>query len=162
MGRSSRHFLEIRESEGITISSPKSEIEKGIDKCIEEVDNGNTSYLDAVLKLRKYKEFFDSQLSKIKEWEDKNKGFIQAEAEDYGNEYKDAKFEFRSGGRIFKFDHIKEIADTKNQLKSLEDKYRMAWENKQKGLLNVTEDGEVLELPEVSYKKDSMIVKFKK
>lgn len=54
-----------------------------------------------------------------------------------------------------------EIDQKEAELKALKDRYQSAWENKQRGLLAVTEDGEELQLPTVSYRKSSMIVKFK-
>ncbi|HLV51088.1 MAG TPA: hypothetical protein VKY44_03940 [Flavobacterium sp.] len=128
----------------------------------QRVDDGEMTYLDAVIAMREEKEFYESQLDIIKGWEENSKDEIEQEAAQYQNEYKGVKFEFRSGGKTFNFKGIKEIDEAKNNLKELESKYQAAWENKQKGLMSVTEDGEELQLPEVSYRKSSMIVKLPK
>lgn len=128
---------------------------------IQRAEDGEMSLLDAVIQLRKIKESCDSTLSFIKEFEDKYKDQIETEASAYQNEYKGATFEFRAGGKMFSFKGISEIEQKEAELKALKDRYQSAWENKQKGLLAVTEDGEELQLPTVSYRKSSMIVKFK-
>lgn len=43
--------------------------------------------------------------------------------------------------------------------KALEEKYKQAFISKEKGLLPVDENGELLELPEINYRKSSLIVK---
>lgn len=128
---------------------------------IQKAEDGEMSLLDAVIQLRKIKESCESTLSFIKEFEDKYKDQIETEANAYQNEYKGATFEFRSGGKMFNFKGISEIDQKEAELKALKDRYQSAWENKQRGLLAVTEDGEELQLPTVSYRKSSMIVKFK-
>ena len=68
-------------------------------------------------------------------------------------------FEVRSGGRTFNFKGIREWRIASDYLKEIEDKYKSAFINKEKGLLPVDENGELLELPEVNYRKDSIIIK---
>lgn len=126
------------------------------------VEDGSMTYLDAVIAMREEKEFYESQLDLIKQWEEEFKSLIEQEAAAYQNEYKGAKFEFRSGGKTFNFKNIPDVEQKENELKELKSLYQSAWENKQKGLLAATEDGEELQLPEVSYRKSSMIVKLPK
>lgn len=128
-------------------------------RIAEKVESGNMMVLDAVIEFRKAKAFFESQLDLIKSFEEQYQSQIESEANAYQNEYKGAKFEFRSGGKIFNFKGISEIDTKESELKDLKAVYQAAWENKQKGLLAVTEDGEELQLPTVNYRKSSMIVK---
>ncbi len=125
-------------------------------------ENGEITYLDAVIAMREEKEFYESQLDLIKQWEEEFKSLIEQEAAQYQNEYKGAKFEFRSGGKTFNFKNIPDVEQKEKELKELKSFYQSAWENKQKGLLAATEDGEELTLPEVSYRKGSMIIKLPK
>lgn len=149
MNENPGHFQSILNEE------PKPEILSFIQKA----EDGEISFLDAVIQLRRIKETYDNQLSIIKEFEDKYKSEIETEASAYQNKYKGATFEFRSGGKMFNFKGISEIDQKEAELKDLKEKYQAAWENKQKGLLAVTEDGEELQLPTISYRKSSMIVK---
>jgi len=149
MNENSEHF------QSILNEDPKPEILSFIQKA----EDGELSFLDCVIQLRKIKENCDNQISIIKEFEDKYKSEIETEANAYQNEYKGVTFEFKSGGKMFNFKGISEIDSKEAELKALKEKYQAAWENKQKGLLAVTEDGEELQLPTISYRKSSMIVK---
>lgn len=152
------HFQSILNEE----PNPCQYFEDKINYDIEQAEEGYAGFLETVIELRAIKEFFDKQLKKIKEFEDKYYSILEQESSEIGGELKGVKFEFRNGGKVFSFDNIKEIREKEDELKSLKEKYKSAWENKQKGLLAVTEDGEELELPTISYRKSSMIVKLPK
>ena len=47
----------------------------------------------------------------------------------------------------------------KQELTEIESKYKGAFQSFERGLKQVTDDGEIIELPKVSYSKDSLIVK---
>ena len=64
-----------------------------------------------------------------------------------------------NGRTVWNFKKLKDWSDTKQQLKSIEDKYKTAFRNSQNGLTLITGDGEVLELPEVTYTKDTLSIK---
>lgn len=128
----------------------------------ENVDNGEISVLDAVIEMRNQRAMHEQMLKNFKNFEKEKADEIETEADAYGNKYKGATFEFRSGGKSFDYKGISEIDELENQLKEKKSLYKTAWENKQKGLLNVTEDGEELQLPKVKYRASSMIVKLPK
>lgn len=64
-----------------------------------------------------------------------------------------------NGRAIYNFKNIKEWSDIKSNLKEVEDKYKTAFRNYSNGIQNVTNDGEVLDLPEVKYTADTLSVK---
>ena len=84
---------------------------------------------------------------------------ILAQIEYNAGSYKGAKFEVRSGGRTFNFKGIREWQIAADNLKEIEDKYKQAFISKEKGLMPVDDNGELLDLPEVNYRKDSIIIK---
>jgi hypothetical protein len=69
------------------------------------------------------------------------------------------KFEMREGAKSFDFSGIAEIEQLENQLKQAKEKYKLAYFNNEQGIMSVSEDGEVLQLPTVKYNKSSLIVK---
>lgn len=130
---------------------------------INQVENGDIQVLDAVIEMRKQREFHEQMLKEISHFESEKYNEIELEAKEHQNEFRGAKFEFRSGRKTFSFKGIDEVEKATEDLKTVKDKYQSAWEMKQKGLAPVDEDtGEVLQLPTVSYGKSSMVVKLPK
>lgn len=74
-------------------------------------------------------------------------------------EFKGWEFERRSGGAMYNFKNIPEWNETKEQLSSIEDKAKQAYQSYKKGILSATTDGEEIILPEVTERKDSLIIK---
>ena len=72
----------------------------------------------------------------------------------YGN-----NFQLRNGSTLYKYDKIAIWSEKKAELKSIEEKSKMAYIAFSKGLLTADEFGEDIEFPEISYTKDSLIVK---
>ena len=68
----------------------------------------------------------------------------------------------RNGGRVFKYDNIQAYSEAKANLKSIEERAKQAYSAYEKGSSMVdNETGEVItDLPEVTYKKDSLSFKF--
>jgi hypothetical protein len=74
--------------------------------------------------------------------------------------FKGFQFEKRQGSKRFDFKNISEWKQAKENISAVEEKYKLAWEASSKAKMHsVTEDGEVLELPLVTYSKDVIIVK---
>ena len=69
------------------------------------------------------------------------------------------KFEKRNGARRFDFKHLPDWAEKKQELTQIEGKYKGAYQSFERGLKQVTDDGEVIELPKCNQGKDSLIVK---
>lgn len=69
----------------------------------------------------------------------------------------------RNGGKAFSYAHIPEYQETEKKLKQIQEKYKTMFLAKESGntLANVTEDGKVLPLPKITYRKSSIILKKK-
>lgn len=74
-------------------------------------------------------------------------------------DYAGFHFEKRNGSKRFSYKNIPEWQTYDKAKKDCEARYKQAFLSSQKGLLPVTTDGEELILPEVTYTKDSLIVK---
>lgn len=83
------------------------------------------------------------------------------EAEHYENTFDmdGFRFEKRKGSKRWDFSEIEEITTLKGMVKDAEAKYKQAFSSYEKGLQPVTEDGEVLDLPRVTFGKDVLIVR---
>lgn len=129
-------------------------------KIIEQVESGDINYLDATIEVRKMKLELNELLNNLNAFESEYYNEIEMEAQEYQNEYKGAKFEFRSGRKMFDFKGIDEVDKANQRLKEVKQKYQSAWENNQKGLAPIdAETGEILNLPIVKYGKSSVVVK---
>lgn len=90
---------------------------------------------------------------------------VKEEALDEANKYDKTfvesgfKFERRNGGARYSFSHIEEVKLAKDKVKALETKYKTAYKNAENGIQSVDENGELLELPKVTYSSDSLIFK---
>lgn len=127
-------------------------------KC-QKVEDGEMPILEAVLAFRGQKKECEAYIEAVKAFEQEHEEQILTQIEYNAGSYKGAKFEVRSGGRTFNFKGIREWQIAADNLKEIEDKYKSAFLNREKGLLPIDENGELLDLPEVSYRKDSIIIK---
>jgi hypothetical protein len=127
-----------------------------IGELTQNVVDGVESPFKALGMLKDIKDYINKAYDQVAE-------VAVADAENYENTFEvdGFKFEKRKGSKRFDFKNIEEIVNAKNQVKELEAKYKQAFSSYEKGLQPVTEDGEVLELPRVTYGKDVLIVKFK-
>lgn len=132
--------------------------EEFVTNC-QRVEDGDLPILEAVLAFRGQKKECEAYIEAVKAFEQEHEEQILTQIEYNAGSYKGAKFEVRSGGRTFNFKGIKEWQIASENLKEIEDKYKQAFISKEKGLLPVDDNGELLELPEVSYRKDSIIIK---
>lgn len=120
----------------------------------QDVEDGNESPFEALANLKNLESNLKEALKfimdfAVHEGSKYEKTFIQG----------DHQFTYMNGRRTYNFKGIKEWADKKAELKLIEDKYKQAWMQKENGLMSVNTDGEVLELPEVTYSKDVLSVK---
>jgi len=121
----------------------------------QDVEDGNESPFEALANLKNLESNLKEALKFIMEFavhegSKYEKTFIQG----------DHQFTYMNGRRTFNFKNLQEWSDKKAELKLIEDKYKTAWQQKEsRGILSVSEDGEVLELPEVTYSKDVLSVK---
>jgi hypothetical protein len=97
---------------------------------------------------------------------DKTKNVIESEAIAEAEKYNQKSFnrsginfEFRDGAKNFDFSGIKEIEELEAKLKQAKEKYKLAYYNNEQGIMSVSEDGEVLDLPVLKFSKPALIVK---
>lgn len=129
---------------------------------IHRAKEGEITTLDALIYLEKERKNLENSLAIVKSFKDEQLENISNEASDYKDGYKGFMIEVRNGGRTFKYNHIKEWQQAEASKKVIEEKSKQAFISKEKGLLMATEDGEEIELPEITYRKSSVILKEKK
>jgi hypothetical protein len=121
------------------------------------VESGNSNPLEVFAVVKTIEKMFSDLKSKIDGYAlDEAERFGKSSFEDFG-----CKFELRNGGKMFDYKHIPEWSEAKKNLENVEAKYKLAFENNEKNIMSVSNDGEVLELPKVSFRKSSLIVKIK-
>jgi len=109
-------------------------------KLMFDVEEGNASALDAFCQLTR----IEKQIKAAKEQ-------IQSqainEAQMYGKTFQHMGFEIqcRSGAGRWKFDHLDEWVVAKNQLATVEDMAKWAYKSEEKGVLPVTDDGDIIQ-----------------
>lgn len=129
---------------------------------MQMAENGDSIYLDCLIELEQIRSVCERCSQDIKEWKSEKEAEISGDAINYNNQYKGYKIELRNGRKIFDYSGIKEITEKKNEIKELENRAKVAFENRQKGILNIDEDGCEIELPIVKYTASSVILKKEK
>jgi len=127
-------------------------------QLVQDVHDGNESALKAYAIINDSIKLLTSCKKEIEE-------AAKKEGSTYGaktfNEY-GYVFEMRNGGRVWDFKHLDEWQQANVKKKAIEEKYKTAFNAKANGFSGLNEEtGEIIELPKVSYKSDSLIVKFK-
>jgi hypothetical protein len=115
--------------------------------------------MEATVTLHELKIKLDRALGFIKDFMDENINEIAMHSTDYPEGFGGWKFEYRNGGKTFKYDNCPSVAKLKDELKAEEQKMKAAYASFQQGLTSVDENGEVLELPTIVNRKSSMILK---
>ena len=130
-------------------------MKKYLDFITESVVNGQSDPLEMFAVVKKIEKMFSDAKSKIDEY-----ALSEAEKQSAKSFTKSGiNFELRNGGQRFDFKHIKEWVDKYKELKNIEERYKLALKNSVLNVMSVSEDGEVIELPRVTYSKNSLIVK---
>ncbi len=134
-------FFEVRENE--------------VAHLLTEVEEGNILALSTYANLKKCQALYTEAIKQI-----------EPMAFDEANNYHEKTFldsgfcfEKRTGGIRYSFNHIKEWQEADQRKKDIEEKCKLAYTALQRNLLAGTEDGEMIEIPKISYTKDSLIVK---
>jgi hypothetical protein len=111
----------------------------GIVNLLFDVEEGNASALDAFCHLTR----IEKQIKAAKEQ-------IQSqainEAQLHGKTFQHMGFEIqcRSGAGRWKFDHIDEWASAKMKMNTIEDLAKWAYKSEEKGVMPVTDGGEII------------------
>ena len=130
------------------------ELNDTMSDIIQDVYDGNQS----ALEVKAVKKMF---LDKFKSFADVIDEAAQSEAENYEQSFDlfGFRFEKRKGSKRFDFSNIEEIQDLKAMIKEREQFYKTAFASYEKGINQVSEDGEILEMPKVTYGKDVLVIK---
>ena len=126
-----------------------------------QYDNGDLEVLDALTYLEQYKAPLTECLELIKGFKDQNQSAIGDSAADYKDGYRGYQIEVRNGGKMYNFKKIEAWQEAEANKKKVELKYKTMLAARLAGnpLANISEDGEELTLPEITYRKDSVVMK---
>lgn len=131
---------------------------------VHRAENGEISMLDAFIQIEEERKQLENSLAIVKSFKDDQFENIANEALEYPEGYKGFTVEVRSGGKMYNYKSIPEWQDADQKKKEVEHKYKVMLEAKLSGssFANISEEGEELPLPEISYRKSSIILKTKK
>ena len=125
-----------------------------IEQLVKDVMDGNESPFRALFYLKKQMKAL-KLAAEIVEIE----GFNQSEYEDKKFIKQGYEVEKRSGGKLWNFKKCKSYSIAKDNLTEIEDTLKAAYLANEKGLSMIDENAEIVELPIVTFKKDSLIIK---
>ena len=129
--------------------------EEEVSHLLTEVEEGNKDALSTYGNFKRCKDLFEQASKQIEP-------LAQEEADLYSEKkfsVSGFNFEKRNGSTRYYFSHIPRIAELKKEIKEIEEKSKQAFISVQKGILVADQDGLEIELPKVTYTKDSLIVK---
>lgn len=127
---------------------------KDFKEAVQQVIDGNADPLEVYAAI-------NLELKELENCKKQIEDYAKEEAEKHGNkfEHKGYKFELRQGGRSYSFKNIKAWSDKQKEIKEIEERYKAAFSSYEKGLMTADENGEEMELPEVTYRSNSLIIK---
>lgn len=137
------------------------ELQDQMMNTIHQAKEGEISNLDAAIDLRENRKKLEDCLAVIKSYENENLEQIASEASEYKDGYRGYQFEYRNGRKMYSYKGIPDWQEAEKTKKEIEKKYKSMLDAKINGAVhaNVSEDGEELALPEISYGKSSLVVK---
>lgn len=126
---------------------------RNVKDIIEDHFNGNLTLEDALVQLQERNDAIAEEADMYKHFKSEKENEIAQLKADYPDGYNGYEFEVRQGRTMLSFKHIKEWQEYNNNLKDCEKRY--------KGFLDSAMAGADIdvELPEISYAKNSVIVK---
>lgn len=127
---------------------------KDFKEAVQQVIDGNADVLEVYAAI-------NLELKELENCKKQIEDYAKEEAEKHGSkfEHKGYKFELRQGGRSYSFKNIPEWNTYNKALKDCEERYKAAFSSYEKGLMTADENGEEMDLPEVSYRSNSLIIK---
>lgn len=131
-------------------------------ETVQSYDNGDTNILDACIEMKKLQHEAEEMVSTCKAFFRDNIDGIQAASEAVGKTYKGYSFQVNAGRKSWNYSAIPEIVEASNKVKELQGKYQAYFNVKFKGGVPLSEDGEVMPLPTLSYGSSSVTIKEKK
>ena len=128
-------------------------------RIINGVAEGAMEPYKALVELEKIRKAHEADLDLIKGFKAEYMEHFANLKDEFPDGYGGFMFEYRKGSRRFSFTNIDAIKQEKEILKKLEAKYKAAFEGYEKGIQPVDENGELMELPKVTYGTDAIILK---
>ncbi len=125
---------------------------------VQAVEDGRDNALLAYAEIKQMKDLYAQAERQIEE-------LAMDEAERYPEKsfsQHGYMFEKRNGTMRFSYKNIPAWQEIDQARKQCEEKHKQAFLSRQKGIMVATEDGEEIVLPEVSYNKNSLVVKREK
>lgn len=110
-------------------------------KILDDVEDGNISALKAYMDIKREADIYAAALKQIKD-------AAIDEAEKYGKGEHDAeggRFQVKNASGKYSYKHIEAWVAANKVLKDLEDGYKKAAQEREKGRNVVTDDGEIVE-----------------
>lgn len=156
MGASKEYFISIQEE---------------LQNVHNQVEEGELSTLDWLIKMRNAKIEAEKVLEIVKDFEDKSFDKIVAEAQEYNGIYQGFEIKSVNGRQTYSCKNIPQVQEIEAKKRELEDKFKNAFLGFQKGTVQTTEvdgvlywidsDGEIQPFPEYSVGKSYLIIKEK-
>mgnify|MGYP000574930282 CR=1 FL=1 len=131
---------------------------------VQDSLDGNTEYLFTLSEIRKEKMLLDDELTFLKQAESEiiEGALLECEGEEKTFDKFGCTLTQVNGAAMYDFKHIQEVVDAEAKLKALKEKYKHNYKSSKLDILGIASDGEVLELPKVTYRKDSITLKLKR
>ena len=143
--------------------SESKNLEQFIDNITNEVAEGNQDALNVKANFQHLRKLLEKAEKQINEQ-------VLAECEQYAPnnsefDYNGFKIQKRNGGKYYDFSNVKEYTEKEQELKGIKEKLKHAVTGIEKGSTTVIDgcmvlsDGEVVEIPTIKQRKDSVIIK---
>lgn len=133
--------------------------QESIAQAVEEIEQGNIEGFETYAFLDRIEKTAKEAKAQIKDVViEASKNHLEGNSKEFkkGN----VKFTFKNGSTRYSFKNIKKHQEKAKELKAIEEESKQAFLAKQKNMLVANQDGEEIELPEVSYTADSITVNF--
>lgn len=129
---------------------------------VSDLENGELSHIDFFIKIKEQQKQCEEAAKTCKAAIDENIEMIASQAKEYPEGKNGYQFEVRNGSRRWDFKGCPLWDQKKEELKSEEDKLKLAWNSSMKGILQADENGEEIILPNVKTGNPTVILKKKK
>jgi len=123
-------------------------------ETVQKSFDGDITHISALVRLNEHKKEIEECLSLIKDWQQQMQTEIEADVIDNNGTYNGYDIKLVAGRKTYNFQSVQEIEEVNVQKKELESKYKSLFDVYVKtGQNPISEDGEVYDLPSISYGK---------
>jgi hypothetical protein len=119
-----------------------------------QYQEGNIDPLDAYIQAKQEADEHQHYIEELKK-------AATEEAKRYGKAFEkgDYYIEVRTGRKMFNFKSCQSWKSKQDELKEVEERLKLSWESLNKNMHTVSDDGEVVEVPEVTFTSDYITFK---